>query len=135
MPSPFQRKYPPVRVDQKDAATATRDDSVFVCPYAGTVVAVNITFDVAMTGADTNSASESLINKGSTGAGTTVVATKAYTNGVNQAAFDEGTLTVSGTAANVTCAEGDVLALSRIKVGTGITNQPGMIQITYAAAD
>lgn len=132
MASPFGRTFT-ARSIQKDATTATREDAVLIVPYAGTITAVAVVYDVAMTGADTNSATDSLVNKGSTGAGTTIVATKAYVNAVNAAAFAATPLVVSSTAASVLVAAGDVLALSRTKVGTGITNQPCTVQVTLTA--
>lgn len=130
--SPYTRDYF-CRVATKAAATATRDDSVVRVPVAGNVTAVTIMPDATLTGADTNSATLSLINKGLTGGDTRVAATKAFTNGVTATAFDETSLTVSGTAANVACVAGDVLALSVIKVGSGLTTPDMLVKVSIQA--
>lgn len=133
MASPFTRDFF-ARFVSKPAATATRDDAVVRVPFAGTITAVAVIPDQAIAGADTNSMSFSLINKGLTGGDTRVAASKAYTNTVNVAAYDEDALTVSGTAANAACVAGDVLALSHIKVGTGLTTPDGLVKVSIVAS-
>lgn len=132
MSSPFSRDFFE-RIAGKDAATATRDDAVLRVPFAGVVTVATFIPDAPLTGVDTNSAKLSLINKGSTGAGTSVVATKSFVSGVNGAGHDELSLTVSTTLATV--AEGDVLALSVTKEGSGLTTPAGLLKITVARSE
>lgn len=133
MPSPYSR-YKEVRVLAALAADATADQNVAVAPVTGTVTAVTYTPDTVLTGADTNSATLELINKGAAGAGTTQVAAKAFTNGVNAAAGDETAITLSATPANLNVTAGDVLAFRRTKVGTGLATPAGLVRVTFSAA-
>lgn len=134
MASPFQRNFF-TRIATKAAATATRDDAAIRAPFAGNVTEVTVMPDVTLTGADTNSATLSLINKGLTGGDTRVAATRAFTNGQTATAFDETSLTVSGTAANTAVVAGDVLAVSVIKVGSGLTTPDMLVKIGITATD
>jgi hypothetical protein len=96
---------------------------------AGIVTAVGYTPVADITGANTNSRTLSLINKGTDGNGTTVVATLALTSGVNASDFDELALTLSATAANLVVAKGDVLAFTSVHVGTGIADPGGRVEV------
>src|SRR4051812_31585848 len=72
----------------------------------GTVTSVVYIPDAALSGANTNSRTVTLYNRGAAGSGTTVVAQLALTSGVNLAAFVPKTITLSGTAANLDLADG-----------------------------
>lgn len=134
MASPFLREFY-ARILTKAAATATRDDAVVRAPFAGTVSAVTFVADTILSGADTDSATLSLINKGAAGAGTTVVASKAFASGVDAAAMDETAITLSATAADLVVAAGDILALSVIKVGSsGLAVPPGLLKVVLTAS-
>ncbi len=135
MASPFGRVFS-ARTTIKPAADATRDDVIVEVPYAGVVTAVEIIPDTAMSGVNTNSATLSLVNKGSTGGGTAVAATLALTSGVDLVAYDKKAIPVSTVTANVTVAEGDVLALSHIKVSSNVavTTPPALVKVTINAA-
>jgi hypothetical protein len=88
-----------------------------------------------LTGANTDSRTIVLVNKGQSGSGTAIVATKAFTSGVNAAADDETTITLSGTAGNLVVAAGDILAWQSTHVGsTGLADPGGMavIAITHS---
>jgi hypothetical protein len=93
------------------------------------LVSCTYTPDTVLTGVVTNSRTLSLRNKGQTGAGSTVMATLAYVNGVNIAAFDEGTIPNSGVAGATDIAAGDVLALQSLHVGTGLADPGGLLKI------
>jgi len=110
------------------------DDNVTVCraPYAGIVSAVTYCPKAAITGADTNSRTLSVINKGLTGVGATSVASKAFTNGVNAPAFDETAITLSGTPANLVVAEGDILVFNSLHILTGIADPGGTVFVDIA---
>ena len=123
-----------ITVPAKTAVAATQDTPNVACPFAGTVSAVTYEPASLLTGADTNSLTLSLINKGQAGAGSTVVATKAFTNGVNAAATPtQTTLTVQGGGADAV-AKGDLLSLRQTKVGTGLADPGGTIRITITPA-
>ncbi|MFE4701080.1 hypothetical protein ACFRIC_28875 [Streptomyces sp. NPDC056738] len=126
--SPFsnitEQDVPPVPTAGND------NDSVLTqAPYACTVTAVQYVPVAAITGANTNSRTLTLVNKGADGTGTTTVATLALTSGVNLAANDEKAITLSGTAANLVLAAGDTLLWRSTHVGTGITDPGGLVRI------
>lgn len=129
MASPFTRDFT-VSVPAVTTAEATRDDVVCRAPFAGTVAAVTVIPDAAITGVDTNSRTLSVINKGSTGAGTTVAASKAFASGTNAPAFDETAITVTTDTTSKTVAEGDVLALSQVKVGSGLASARMLVKVS-----
>ena len=112
-------------------ATAT-DDTIVIgeAPFDGTVAAVTYTPDAAITGAATNHRAIRVRNKGQGGAGTTIVAELAFDDGVNATAGDETAITLSGTAANLVVAAGDILALESEAVGTGLAAPGGLVQVT-----
>lgn len=113
-------------------ATAAGSDAevdIAEVPWAGTVTEVDYVASTAITGADTNSRTVVLVNKGQSGAGTTVVATKAFTSGVNAAADDNTTIALSGTAANLVVAAGDVLVWQSTHVGTGLADPGGLVHV------
>lgn len=105
---------------------------VCVAPWAGTVTEATYAADTAITGANTNSRTLSLINKGGAGSGTTAVATLALTSGVNCTAFDEKAITLSATAADLVVAAGDVLAWKSLAVGTGIADPGGTVKVVLS---
>lgn len=106
------------------AAVAARD---------GTVTAVTYTTPTAITGANTNTRSVSLVNKGQAGSGTTVVATLQFNSGVNTTASVPKTITLSSTPADLVVVAGDVLQWQSTAVGTGIADPGGLVQVTIAA--
>lgn len=112
-------------------ATATdADNAVFVAPFDCTVTAVTYVANALLTGANTNSRTLTLRNKGQDGSGSTVVASKAFVTGTNAPAFDETTITLSGTAANLDLVAGDVLALLSDSIGTGLADPGGLLRVS-----
>ena len=109
----------------------TSDQTVAESHVAGVVTAVGYTPEAAITGANSPaSRTFTLVNKGQSGAGTTVVATLAMTSGVNGVAFDESQLTVSSTAADTVVAKGDILVwVSTAVGGTGLVDPGGRVEI------
>ena len=123
-----------VRTFEEDvpAVAAGTDDTFTICeaPFAGTVTSASFTANATLTGADTDTRTLNLRNTGAAGAGTTVVATKAFTDGVDATAFDETALTLSGTAANLVVAAGDILQLHSDSVGgTGLAQPDGQVRV------
>ena len=101
-------------------------------PFDGTVTEVTFTPDAAITGANTNTRLHRVVNRGRTGTGTDVVASLQYNSGVNAAAGDEKTITLSGTAANLVVEEGEVLAFESNAVATGIADPGGHVTVTLS---
>lgn len=127
---PYIAKF---NVPTEGAATAV-DDTVMLgeAPFAGTVTEVTYTPDTGITGANTNTRRLALINKGQTGVGTTVVAELQFDSGVNSTTADEKTIPLSGTAANLVLAAGDILAWFSDAVGTGIADAGGLVQVSIS---
>lgn len=97
---------------------------------AGVVSSVVYVPKANITGANTETRTVSLVNKGADGNGTTVVATLAMTSGVNSNDFDEKTITLSVTAADLVVADGDVLAWTSVHSGsTGLADPGGSVRV------
>lgn len=115
-----------------DAAAAGADKTTIIgkAPFAGTVTAARFMANSVLTGANTDSRTLSIVNRGQAGSGTTSVASKAFTSGVNAPAGDETAITLSGTAADLVVAEGDVLAFVSTHVGsTGLADPGGHVEV------
>jgi hypothetical protein len=127
--APLQRV---LEQDVAPVATAGNDlDSVVSqAPFDCTVTKVEFVPVTAITGANTNTRSVTLFNKGQGGAGTTTVATLQFDSGVNASANDEKTVTLSGTAANLDLTAGDTLLWRSLHVGTGIADPGGLVRVT-----
>lgn len=132
MTSPFGKQ---VQMVTQPVATVgnSLNTNIHVVTHEGVVSAVTFTPTAAITGAATNHRSITLVNKGQAGSGTTVIATLAFDNGVNATANNETTVTLSGTAANLVVAAGDVLQWQSAAVGTGIADPGGLVNVTLAA--
>lgn len=115
-------------------AVAVDRDYTVEAPYDGVVSGVSYTPVATITGADTNSRTLSVINKGQSGAGTAVAASLALTAGVNAPAYDEKAVTLSGTPANLVVAAGDVLVFRSLHIGTGIADPGGQYTVTFDKA-
>lgn len=122
-----------VVVQPQSTAGSNLNTNVFICPSDATVSAVTYSTVTAITGANTNTRSVSLVNMGQAGAGTTVIATLQFNSGVNTVASDEKTITVSSTAADLNVVAGDLLQWRSTAVGTGIADPGGLVNITLAA--
>jgi hypothetical protein len=101
-------------------------------PFDGTVTRVAYIPNATITGANTNSRTFTVTNQGQAGAGTTNVATLAMVSGVNATGDDAKAITLSGTAANLAVAAGDVLTFESTHIGTGIADPGGtaLVEIT-----
>lgn len=133
MTSPFGKSVQ-MAVAPESTVGNSRNTNVHVVQSAGTVSAVTYSTVTAITGANTNTRSVSLVNKGQAGAGSTVVATLQFNSGVNTTASDEKTITLSSTAADLVVAAGDVLQWQSTAVGTGIADPGGLVNVTIAAS-
>ena len=132
MTAPFGRVYQNP-VQPQATAGSNLNSIVYRVDSDGTVTSVTYTPVTAITGANTNTRSVSLVNKGQSGAGSTVIATIQYNSGVNAAAADENTVTLSGTPANLTVTAGDILQWQSTAVGTGIADPGGLVCVTITA--
>lgn len=114
------------------AASATAVSTSFVTrvPFAGTVTASTFVPVAAITGAATNNRSIAVVNRKQDGTGTTSVASITYASGVNAVAYDENVVTLSGTAANLVVAAGDVLEIRSTANGTGLADPGGSVIVT-----
>lgn len=111
-------------------ATADGDQSIGEAPFDGTVTGVSYTPEANITGANTETRTFTLVNKGSDGNGTTVVATLAMTNGVNATDFNESTMTLSVVADATDVSQGDILAFVSTHSGSsGLADPGGLVQV------
>lgn len=119
---------------QVDAAGAAVDTQSLLgeAPFAGTVTRAGYIATAAVTGANTNTRTLQVTNRGQAGSGTTAVASYALTSGNNLVADDEKDLTLSGTPANLVVAAGDVLGFDSVHAASGLADPGGaaFIEIT-----
>lgn len=84
-------------------------------------------------GANTNSRSLVVINKGSDGNGTTEMARLDYLSGVNANDFDSKAFTLNATEANRYVAANDVIAVFSDAVGaSGLADPGGRVKLTFS---
>jgi hypothetical protein len=116
---------------QSNGVTIAADDTFTLEParFKGKVTSVNYAPEAAATGDNTNARTFTLVNKGASGSGTTVIATLALTTGVNLVAFDEKPFTLSATATDLLVEQGDVLALVSTHTGTGVVDPGGTVKV------
>jgi hypothetical protein len=99
--------------------------------YTATISKVTFTPEANITGVATNNRRFSLINKGQDGNGAVEVAALEMAAGVNAFDFDELTLTLSVTPANLAANVGDVLAWLSDAQGTGLADPGGTVTVEY----
>lgn len=110
-------------------AAVSNTPNIGEAPETGVVTSVTYAANAAVTGANTNSRSLVLLNRGQTGVGTTEVARLDLVAGVNLAADDETALTLSATTANRNVTAGDILEFQSNAVGTGLADPGGLLQV------
>jgi hypothetical protein len=90
--------------------------------------------EAAITGAASPASRKlEIVNRGQDGAGTTVLATLAFTAGVNAVAGDEKDMTVTAVPGANVVAAGDILAVVSSPVGgTGLADPGGLVQVVLA---
>lgn len=118
-----------------EAVAAAADGATIVgrAAFAGTVTAVTYAPEANITGDNTETRTFALINKGTDGNGTTSIASLAMVTGVSASDFDEKTITLSGTAANLVVADGDILAFTSTHGGsTGLADPGGLIKVVLS---
>lgn len=112
-----------------DAAIAAADSpgGFIVAPFDGVITASSVVPTATLTGANTDSRTIQLFNRGQAGAGVLMPASKAFVSGVNAPIRDETALTLSGTASDLVVAAGDVLEFISLHVGATGLAAPKMI--------
>jgi hypothetical protein len=115
-------------------ATAGNDltTEIGVCREDEVVTAVTYVPNATITGQATNNRTLTVVDKGAAGSGNTTIATITYGAGTNAAALVENPIPLSGTAANLQVSKGDVLVLTSVHVGTGITDPGGLLRVTLS---
>jgi hypothetical protein len=114
------------------AATATEQRVIFIAPCKCKVIGIELSSDAAVTGDNTNTTNVNIVNKGSAGVGTTEVANKDFTLGVDAIAFDAVPIPLNTTYQDgVTMAEGDTLTVQYEKVASGVLIGPSLFQIDF----
>lgn len=97
---------------------------------AGVVTSVVYVPKADIVGADTNTRTVTLINKGADGNGAVTVAALTLNAASGTSAdFDEKTVTLSGTAANLIVADGDVLAWTSVHAASGLADPGGTVRV------
>jgi hypothetical protein len=115
------------------AAGADQVTALGKAPWACTVTSCTYIADTNLTGADTDSRTFNLIDKGTDGNGTSVIATLAFVDGVNALDFDEKAITLSETAADLDVAEGAVIAWQSLHIGaTGLADPGGTVIVVLS---
>lgn len=113
------------------SAGTAQDQVIDTVPFAATVSAVTFTPEADITGAATNFRTFRVVNTGSDGNGTTVVASLAFSSsGVTASDFDEKDITLSAVAGATTVAQGDVLKWDETVAGTGLATPGGKVRVT-----
>jgi YD repeat-containing protein len=110
-------------------ATTTADQIVAESHVAGKVTAVTYTPEAAITGHDTNTRTLTLVNKGQSGSGSTVIGTLAFVASNNGVAFDEKAFTLSSTAADLVVAAGDILVFVSTYAASGLADPGGRVEV------
>lgn len=98
-------------------------------PYGALITGVVWVPGAAITANGSNYFTLTIRNRGA-GAGTVVVATRAYSAG-NGAATTPEVLTLSSTATDLQAAAGDLLTAHVTHTGTGLAVPAGLVQVTY----
>lgn len=112
---------------------ASKEDPVMRVDGAGFVQAVRFVPQAAIAGINTNTRRLDVVNRGQNGLGAVVIATLQFNAGVNGVAFDE--LAIPVNDANDAVADGDILSLNSVAVGTGLADPGGLVIIEVARQD
>jgi len=113
------------------AGVTTTEVPVFKAPCSGRVTRLGFVPKAAITGANTNYMTLGFKDKGSGGTGTDVMASRAYTLGVNVAAFDYEDL---GDVSYRDLAKDDVLSFYKAVTGTGM-DMPDLVPVVEFQPD
>lgn len=112
--------------------TAQASDAVYVVGEAmfdGTVTMVSYTPVSDITGADTDSRSINVHNRGDDGDGTTEMASIDFVADTDAAQYDETLLTLSSTDGATDVSKGDIITVQSLHVGSGLADPGGTVQV------
>lgn len=115
-------------VPAQGTAGTVQDTTIGEAPFAGTVTAVYMDADDAVTANGTNYRTFAVTNKGQAGAGTAVVASRS-TASVSLVADDRTDFTLSVTPADLVVAAGDVLIVNETVAATGVAHGGGKVYV------
>lgn len=115
-------------------AGAAKEHAVARAPFRCTVTGIAFIPSANIVGAAGNYFTVNVRNRGAAGAGAAIPATLAYLNGTNSNAQIAQALTLSGTAADLVFAEGDVITAEKAITGAGLACPDGLIVITVKAS-
>jgi hypothetical protein len=123
-------------IPAQGTAGTVQDYVIGECEHAGKVTSASIVPEAAVTAHATNFRTFRVLNKGQSGAGSTVVASFATDTVTTDdlVAFDEKDLSLSGTAANLNVAAGDVLVADETVAAAGVAHGGYTIKVQYSAA-
>lgn len=111
------------------ATAGTADEfSGFVAPFPLKITGAKWVPAAAVTADGSNYFTLNLRNRGAAAAGTALPASRSYV-ATNSVAFVPEAMTLSGTAADLLVAEGDVLTVSKVNTGTGLAMPDGVVQV------
>lgn len=131
MTSPFTAEIK-ATIPAQSTADTEQDTIIGEAPFGGVLASASLTPEAAVTGNNTNSRTFTIVNKGASGAGTTVMATLALPTGTNLVAYDEFPFTLSATAADLVVAEGDVIVCNETTPGTGVAHGGGVVSVKFS---
>lgn len=115
------------------ASASTDDETVGVrCPFNATVTAVRWLPAAAVTANGTNFTVLSVRNRKADATGAALPASRSYA-ATNSAAFVPESMTLSGTAADLLVAAGDILTAQRIHTASGVVVPAGVVEISIKA--
>lgn len=121
-----------IRVNIPAAAQAAAATTIaFRAPHDGSISKVLFFANANITGANTDTRKHAIVNKGQSGSGTTEMAGLQYNSTVNATAYDEKTIPLSGTAANLLAVAGDLIVVASTAVGNGLADPGGHVEIEY----
>lgn len=113
------------------AAAVDLNTVIAVAPRALTISGVTYVPATTLTGANTETRSVFLVNKGPTGALTVIVASLAFLAGTNATLNQKRVITLSLTPANLVVAEGDILIWQSVHTGsTGLADTGGLVTVS-----
>lgn len=116
---------------QDNGVTIAADDTFILgkAPFPGRVTSISYTPEAASTGDNTNRRTYTVVNKGASGAGTTVMGTLDLITGVDLVASDEKAFTLSVVANAINFVAGDVIALVSTHVASGLVDPGGIVTV------
>lgn len=114
------------------AAGSTDSFAIGAAAFDGRVTAIQFLPDANATGNDTNKRTYTVVNKGQTGSGTTVLGTLDLVTGNNLVAFAAKPFVLSTVENALNVQAGDVLALVSTHAASGLADPGGTIQVNIA---